>query len=85
LGQFDEAVSITRGVLQNGYDETQVPYIASLIYALSGDRQTALTYAQVALDKGLRPEWFDLPAFGPFREDPELRSMLDKAAVSGPS
>jgi tetratricopeptide (TPR) repeat protein len=85
LGKIDEAARITREILQKGYTDPQVPYIAALIYSLSDDRKAALTYAQAALDKGLRPVWFNLPAFGRLREDPELRSRLDKAAASGSS
>ena len=85
LGKFNEATRITQKVLRKEDTDPQVSYIAALIYSLSGDRQTALIYARVALKKGWRPEWFDLPAFGPFREDPELRLLLDKAADSGSS
>lgn len=84
LGKFNEAVRITRKVLQNEYNDPQVPYIAALVYAIAGDRPSALTYAQAALEKGLRPEWFRLRVF-PMRKDPELRSMLDRTAVSGSS
>jgi predicted Zn-dependent protease len=81
LGQLREAVKITLQVLKKGSDDSQVLYIASLVYALAHDRQSALVNAEEALDKGLQPEWFQLRAF-PMREDPELKAMLQKAASS---
>jgi serine/threonine-protein kinase len=84
LGEIDEAVRITQQVLQKGSDDSQVLYIAALVYALAKDRQSALIHARAALDKGMRPEWFKLPIF-PMRGDPELKAMLRKAASSGSS
>jgi serine/threonine protein kinase/Flp pilus assembly protein TadD len=81
LGQLREAVKVTLQVLKKGSDDSQVLYIASLVYALADDRQSALVNAQEALDKGLQPEWFQLPVF-PMRKDPELKAMLQKAASS---
>lgn len=81
LGQHHEAVRIAQQVLLKGSDDSQVLYIASLVYALAKDRQIALVNAETALERGMRPEWFRIPAF-PLREDPELEAMLRKAASS---
>lgn len=81
LGRFREAVKIVQEVLKKGSDDSQVLYIASLVYALANDRQSALNNAETALERGMRPEWFQIPAF-PMREDPELKDILQKAASS---
>jgi serine/threonine protein kinase/tetratricopeptide (TPR) repeat protein len=81
LGQVREAVRITQGALRQGSEDAEALYMAALVYALADDHQIALVNAQAALDKGLRPEWFQLPIF-PMREDPELKAMLQKAASS---
>ncbi len=85
LGRIREAVMITQQTLEKGADNSQVRYMAALVYSLVGNRDAALVNAQAALEKGFRTEWFALPAFGPLREDPELRAMLRKAAATGPS
>jgi eukaryotic-like serine/threonine-protein kinase len=76
LGRFQEAVELTQGTLRQSGDDPDVLCQAALVYALAGDRASALVNAKIALDKGLRPRWLTLPAFGAFREDPELRKLL---------
>ena len=76
LGRAREAVELTQGTLRQSGDDPEVVYQAALVYALAGDHASALVNAQIALDKGMQPRWFALPAFGAFREDPELRQLL---------
>jgi tetratricopeptide (TPR) repeat protein/predicted Ser/Thr protein kinase len=76
LGRIREAVELTQRTLQSNAENPQVVYPASLVYALAGDRASALVNAQIALDKGVHPRWFTLAAFGPFRDDPELQALL---------
>jgi serine/threonine-protein kinase len=83
LGEYRDAVRITQEVLQKGSDDSQVLYIASLVYALADERQSALNNAEDALERGMRPEWFQIPAF-PMREDPELKAMLKRPQAPGP-
>jgi len=80
LGQVREAVAVTQATLRTSFDDPEILYAASLVYALAGDRASALVNAQSALDKGMQPRWFTLAAFGPLRGDPELRTLLRKAA-----
>ncbi len=76
LGRSREAVELTQNTLRASGDDPEILYDASLVYALVGDRASALVNAKLALEKGLQPRWFTLPAFGPLRNDPELQAML---------
>jgi len=80
LEKTREAVTVTQATLRESFADPQIVYAASLVYALVGDRASALVNAQSALEKGVEPRWFTLPAFGPLRDDPELRAILRKAA-----
>ncbi len=76
LGRSREAVELTQSTLRASGDDPEVLYAASLVYSQAGDRASALVNAKLALEKGVQPRWFTLPAFGPLRNDPELRAML---------
>lgn len=76
LGRIREAVELAQRTLQQNAEDPQVVYAASLVYALAGDRTSALVNAKIALDKGVQPRWFTLAAFGPLRNDPELQMLL---------
>lgn len=76
LGRTREAVELAQKTLQRNPEDPEVVYAASLVYALAGDRASALVNAQIALEKGVQPRWFTLAAFGPFRNDPELQALL---------
>lgn len=78
LGRTREAVGLTQGTLRASGDDPEVLYAASLVYSQAGDRTSALVNAKLALEKGVQPRWFTLPAFGPLREDPELRALLQR-------
>ena len=76
LGKVREAVEGTQQALRESGDDPEILYAASLVYAQAGDRASALVNAGLALKKGMHPRWFTLPAFGPLRDDPELRELL---------
>jgi tetratricopeptide (TPR) repeat protein/predicted Ser/Thr protein kinase len=78
LEQAREAVKVTQQALRDSGDDPEILYAASLVYALAGDRASALVNAELALGKGMQPRWFTLPAFGPLRDDPELRALLNR-------
>lgn len=75
LGRSREAVELTQSTLRASGDDPEVLYAASLVYSQAGDRASALVNAKLALEKGVQPRWFTLPAFGPLRNDPELRDV----------
>jgi serine/threonine-protein kinase len=76
LGSLREAVKLTQKALQESGEDREILYAASLVYALAGDRSSALVNAELALKKGYQPRWFTLPAFRALRDDPELSSLL---------
>jgi tetratricopeptide (TPR) repeat protein len=76
LGQVREAVKVTQDALRRRPDDLGILQAAALVYTLVGDRASALVSIQNALEKGLQPRWFTLPAFTPLRDDPELRALL---------
>ncbi len=82
LGRAREAVGATQQVLRETGDDPEILYAASLVYALAGDRSSALVNAELALKKGMQPRWFTLPAFGPLRGDPDLKAMLSSPAAN---
>src|SRR6185312_16332413 len=81
LGRPREAVAVAQRTLQQSFDDPQIVYAASLVYALVGDRASALVNAQSALEKGIQPRWFTLAAFGPLRHDPELQTLLRRRST----
>lgn len=82
LGRQREAVGVTQQALKEGGEDPEILYAASLVYAVIGDRSSALYNADLALKKGTQPRWFTLPAFGPLRDDPDLKELLSRAAAT---
>jgi serine/threonine-protein kinase len=82
LGRPREAVEVTQQALRKNPDDPEIVYAAAVVYALIGDRSSALVNAQLALRKGIQPRWFTIPAFAALRDDPELRLLL--AGPAGP-
>jgi serine/threonine-protein kinase len=76
LGHVRDAIKVTQKALRESGEDPEILYAASLVYAVAGDRSSALVNAELALKKGYQPRWFTLPAFGPLRDDPELKSLL---------
>ncbi|MFP5285849.1 MAG: tetratricopeptide repeat protein, partial [Thermoanaerobaculia bacterium] len=76
LGQRREAVAQAQRTLRDSSEDPQVLYLASLVYALAGDRSSALVNAEMALDKGVQPRWLTLSAFNSLRGDPDFQVLL---------
>jgi len=79
LGRSGEAVALTDRTLKGHPDEAQLRYQAAAVYALVGERFSALHHARAALEDGLSAVWFAIPAFDPLRSDPEFRALLEAA------
>ncbi len=79
LGRTREAVEITQKALQQSPEDGDVLQAAALVYALAGDRASALVNVQSALRKGVQPRWFTLPAFASLQADPKFREILQRA------
>lgn len=61
LGRSREAVEIVQETLAEDAKDSEVFYIASLIYALAGDRTSALVNAEKAIARGVQARWFEIP------------------------
>lgn len=76
LGRTLEAVQLAQGALQRNPGDAEVIYQAALVYALAGDRASALVNVRAALDKGYQRRWFAIPAFGRLARDPEFQDLV---------
>jgi len=79
LGRSREAGAIIQKALEERHETPDVLLSAAQVFALVGDRAVALVNVEKALGKGLQPRYFLLPAFDSLRNDPEFRSLVDKA------
>lgn len=77
LGRSVEAVRVTQDALRESQEQSEALYIASLVYAVVGDRQSALVTAEKAMNKGVEPRWFRLPWFDAYRSEPEFARVHD--------
>lgn len=73
LGRPREAVLAIQEALRRAPDEPQAAYTAALVYAVVGDRTSALANAERALRGGLQPRWFRLPWFAPLADELPLQ------------
>jgi serine/threonine protein kinase/Tfp pilus assembly protein PilF len=80
VGRFDEAIEGINEVLQQSVsapDEPELLYSAAQIYALAGDREHLLEYAERAMKAGYpREELRRAPEFAAFQDDPEFSKLL---------
>ena len=80
LGRTQEAVADVDEALRQSGQSAYASYSAALVYALVGERSSALVNAKRALDQGLSPRWFSLAWFEDLRSDSEFQAMLGAAA-----
>jgi serine/threonine protein kinase/tetratricopeptide (TPR) repeat protein len=81
LGRRDDAVRLAEEVLKKAPEEVQVLHQAAQLYALLGERLSALYYTERALKKGLRREWFMIPEFNSLKKDPDFQALLNTQAT----
>jgi tetratricopeptide (TPR) repeat protein/predicted Ser/Thr protein kinase len=78
LGRPRDAVRTVRQVLSaSPQADPQVLYMAAQVFALAGERLSALDAAERALAAGIGVRWFAVPAFDALSGDGELRALLD--------
>jgi hypothetical protein len=53
-------------------EDADALYQAALVYALLGERASAIATASRAIEKGVAPGWFALPWFDSVRGEPEF-------------
>ncbi len=80
-----EAVEAAQQELQKRPDDPDMLTQAAQVYAIVGDRTSALVNVRKALKKGVQPRWFELPAFSELHTDPEFRRLLAQAPGAAPS
>ena len=84
LGRTREAVETTQQALRKNPDDPELLQYAAVVYTTVGDRASALVSVQRALQGGVQPRWFSVPAFASLKSDPEFRVMLRKAVEAKP-
>jgi Flp pilus assembly protein TadD len=72
LGRTVEAVETIQRALRLSPDNAQLVYEAAVVYALLGDRGSALFHARQAASLGVEASWFALPFFDPLRNEPDF-------------
>lgn len=82
LGRAREAVALTQSTLRTSSEDPEAVYLASVVYALVGDRSSALMNAQAAVEGGVQPRWLTISAFDGMRDDPDFRDLLRRPAGS---
>ncbi len=60
LGQPKEAIRVVQHELQLWPDDPQVHYDAAIVYAITGDRNSALVHKERSIEFGMAPAWLDL-------------------------
>ena len=82
LGRETDAVVSIQRALQMAPENAQTAFEAAVVYALVGERRSALVNARRALQLGFEPFWFQFPWFDGIRGAPELRSLLGSSPRS---
>ncbi len=80
LGKTDQALDALQQALRLSPDNAQLDFEAAVVYAVIGDRRSALFYAGKAAELRVDPNWFALPFFDPLRGDPAFRRLSLPAA-----
>ena len=76
LGKATDAVRQTQTVLQSHAQNAEVIYQAAAVYALTGDVNAALVNVERALELGIQPRWFEMPAFAALASVDAFRDLL---------
>jgi serine/threonine-protein kinase len=79
LGRAPEAAAAVQRATAAAPDDPQLAYEAALVYALIGDRASALANAGRAVSGGYDRRWFALPFFDSLRDTPAWRKLLAAA------
>jgi len=80
LNRAPEAVAAVQEALRLDPENPFKAYEASLVFALIGDRESALWNARRALDRGFDRRWFAFPWFNPLRAQLSSSSSIPREA-----
>ncbi len=75
LGQTGKAVDTIQKALRLTPDNGQLSYDAAVVYALVGDRASALFHARQAAARKVGSRWFALPFFDLLRSEPAFQAL----------
>jgi serine/threonine-protein kinase len=78
LGRTHEAVALVLDTLAASPEEPEVTYQAALVFALAGEKNSALALARKAVDLGVQPRWLSVPGFESLSADPAFRALADR-------
>ena len=76
LGETRQAVAVTLETLQQHPGDAEVAYQAALVYSLVGEADSAWVNLEHALELGVQPRQFTIPAFGILRSDPHFQELI---------
>ncbi|MEA2599272.1 MAG: eukaryotic-like serine/threonine-protein kinase [Acidobacteriota bacterium] len=85
LDRFPEAETAIQQALKRSPDDGEVLQAAALIYVVMGERSLAVETIKKALEKGVQPRWFKLPAYASLRDDPEYQRLVGTMLGATPS
>jgi serine/threonine protein kinase/tetratricopeptide (TPR) repeat protein len=85
LGAAEKAVEAIQQALRLTPDNAQLAYEAAVVYAVIGDRGSALFHAKKAATLGVDSNWFALPFFDPLRADPAFQALTGKTFPGRPA
>jgi serine/threonine-protein kinase len=80
LGQGLPAVTALREALRLSPESSAPAFEAAIVYALLGEKTSAIASSEAALKSGYSPSWFSLPWFDGLRGDPQFREVLARSA-----
>ncbi|MCP4900308.1 MAG: protein kinase [bacterium] len=78
LGQHKEAAAVAQQRLRLAPNDMSSHFDAALVFAVIGDRISAVVSAQRAIELGLDSRWLELPWFDPLRSDPDFAELFAK-------
>jgi tetratricopeptide (TPR) repeat protein len=79
LGREREAVAAAQHALQAAPSHPQAALEVALVYALVGERASAMVNAERAIQLGVGRRWLELPWFAELEAEPEFRALLDSS------
>ena len=76
LGMHEAAIAATQDAIRKEPKNPDALFEAALVYAVSGERTSAIVNARRAVEYGLQPRWLGLPWFDPLKNDTAFVAAL---------
>jgi tetratricopeptide (TPR) repeat protein len=77
-GKPGAAVAAAQKMLRHHPENAEVAYQAAVVYALAGERLSAIASARSARQLGTGGRWFRVPEFAPLADEPHFESLLEE-------